>query len=154
VLVTLGGIGALLGAFTASRLVRHFGLGKTLIGARLLSAVSLLTPLAGGPMVVTIAMLMSGQLVGDFGLEIYSINEVSLRQAIVPDQLLGRVNASAQFLVGGVGPIGALLAGLLGVVIGMRPTLLIAASLSWLISCMLLLFSPLRRLREPSPVKI
>lgn len=154
VLVTLGGIGALAGAFTAGRLVQRIGLGKTLIGTKLLSVVSLLTPLAGGPMIVTIAMLIPGQLVGDFGMEIYSINEVSLRQAIVPDHLLGRVNASAQFLVEGVGPIGALLAGLLGGLIGMRSTLLIATSLSWLISCALLLFSPLRVLRRSSEVKI
>lgn len=105
-------------------------------------------------MMVTIAMLIPGQLIGDFGMEIYSINEVSLRQAIVPEHLLGRVNASVQFLVEGVGPIGALLAGLLGGLIGMRSTLLIATSLSLLISCTLLLFSPLRVLRGSSEVKI
>lgn len=150
VLVTFGGIGAFVGAFAASRLVRRIGLGRTLIGAVLLSgAASLLTPLAGGPRIVTIAMLMASQLVGDFGREIYFINAVSLRQSIIPNHLLGRVNASAQFLTEGIWPLGAILAGLLGETIGMRYTLLIGAGLGFLLSSAWLLFSPLRQLHEP-----
>ncbi len=150
VLVTFGGIGAFVGAFAASRFVRRIGLGRTLIGAALLSgAASLLTPLAGGPRIVTIAMLITSQLVGDFGREIYFINAVSLRQSIIPNHLLGRVNASAQFLTGGIWPLGAILAGLLSETIGMRYTLLIGAGLGFLLSSAWLLFSPLRRLHEP-----
>ncbi len=149
VLVTFGGIGAFVGAFAASRFVRRIGLGRTLLGAMVLSgAASLLTPLAGGPREVTIAMLMASQLVGDFGREIYSINAVSLRQSIIPNHLLGRVNASVQFLSEGIWPLGAILAGLLSETIGMRYTLLIGAGLGFLLSSVWLLFSPLRR-REP-----
>jgi len=150
VLVTFGGIGAFVAAFAASRFVRRIGLGRTLIGAALLSgAASLLTPLAGGPRIVTIAMLITSQLVGDFGREIYFINAVSLRQSIIPNHLLGRVNASAQFLTDGIWPLGAILAGLLSETIGMRYTLLIGAGLGFLLSSAWLLFSPLRRLHEP-----
>ena len=149
VLVTFGGIGAFVGAFAASRFVRRIGLGRTLLGAMVLSgAASLLTPLAGGPREVTIAMLMASHLVGDFGREIYSINAVSLRQSIIPNHLLGRVNASVQFLSEGIWPLGAILAGLLSETIGMRYTLLIGAGLGFLLSSVWLLFSPLRR-REP-----
>jgi MFS family permease len=155
VLVTFGGIGAFVGAFAAGRLVRRVGLGKTLIGAMLLSgAASLLTPLAGGPHLVIIAMLMASQLVGDFGREIYLINAVSLRQSIIPNHLLGRVNASAQFLTEGIWPLGAILAGLLSEAIGMRYTLLLGAGLGFLLSSAWLLFSPLRRLHQPSPLEI
>jgi len=150
VLVTFGGIGAFVGAFAASRFVRRVGLGRTLIGAMLLSgAAALLTPLAGGPRFVIIAMLMMSQLVGDFGREIYFINAVSLRQSIVPDHLLGRANASAQFLTEGIWPLGAILAGLLSETIGMRYTLLIGAGLGFLLSSAWLLFSPLRLPRQP-----
>ena len=150
VLVTFGGIGAFVGAFAASRFVRRIGLGRTLIGAMLLDgAASLLTPLAGGSHIVIIAMLITSQLVGDFGSEVYSINAVSLRQSIIPNHLLGRVNASAQFLTNGIWPLGAILAGLLSETIGMRYTLLIGAGLGFLLSSAWLLFSPLRRLHEP-----
>jgi MFS family permease len=150
VLVTFGGIGAFVGAFAASRFVRRIGLGRTLIGAMLLDgAASLLTPLAGGSHIVIIAMLITSQLVGDFGSEVYSINAVSLRQSIIPNHLLGRVNASAQFLTNGIWPLGAILAGLLSETIGMRYTLLIGAGLGFLFSSAWLLFSPLRGLHEP-----
>ncbi len=150
-LVTMGGLGALIGAVLASRLVRRFGLGPTLLGAMLLSgSISLTTPLAGGPKVLVVALLMTGQLVGDFGMEVYLINALSLRQSMIPDRFLGRANASANFLTGGMVTIGALLAGLLAGMIGMRLTLLIAVIAGLVISFSWLVFSPVRRLREAS----
>jgi len=41
----------------------------------------------------------------------YSVNTVSLRQAITPDLLRGRVNASMRFVMWGTMPIGSLLGG-------------------------------------------
>jgi hypothetical protein len=64
---------------------------------------------------------------------------------MIPDRFLGRANASANFLEGGMLTIGALLAGLVGGMIGMRLTLLIATIAGLLISSSLLLFSPVRR---------
>jgi MFS family permease len=145
-LVTMGGLGALIGALLAGRIVRRFRLGRTLIGAMLLSgSVSVLTPLAGGPKLLVVALLMTTQLVGDFGMEVYLIHALSLRQSMIPDRFLGRANASANFLEGGMLTIGALLAGLVGGMIGMRLTLLIATIAGLLISSSLLLFSPVRR---------
>ncbi len=147
-LVTAGGAGALPGAFAAGRFVRRFGIGRVLIGALLLSAVvSLLTPLAGGPGIVAYAMLFTGQLVGDFGLEIYFINEVSLLQLLVPDQSLGKASASMRFLVEGMIPVGAILAGMLGTVLGMRMTLL-AGCIGFCLSALWLMFSPLRTMQQ------
>jgi len=79
---------------------------------------------------------------------------VSLRQSIIPNHLLGRVNASAQFLTEGIWPLGAILAGLLSEAIGMRFTLLLGAGMGFLLSSAWLLFSPLRRLHQPSPLEI
>ena len=150
-LVTMGGLGALIGALLASRIVRHFGLSATLIGAMLLSGgVSLMTPLAGGPKILVVGLLMTSQLVGDFGMEVYLINALSLRKSMIPNRFLGRANASANFLIGGMLSIGALLAGLLGGLIGMRLTLLIGASAGLLLSSIWLIFSPIRRLGDPS----
>jgi MFS family permease len=145
-LVTMGGLGALVGALLAGRIARRFRLGRTLIGAMLLSgSVSILTPLAGGPKLLVVALLMTSQLVGDFGMEVYLIHALSLRQSLIPDRFLGRANASANFLEGGMLTIGALLAGLVGGMIGMRLTLLIATGAGLVISSSLLLFSPVRR---------
>ena len=86
---------------------------------------SLLIPLATGPVLVAVSFLLAAQLLGDVAIEIYLVNEVSLRQAIIPPRLLGRANASMQVLSEGAGPLGALLAGALGQSLGLRWTLLI-----------------------------
>jgi len=147
-LVTAGGAGALIGAFAAGRFVRRFGTGRVLIGGLLLSAVvSLLVPLAAGPGIVAYVMLFAGQLVGDFGLEIYFINEVSLLQMLVPDQSLGKASASMRFLVEGMIPVGAILAGILGTAWGIRMTLLVGC-IGFCLSALWLMFSPLRTMQQ------
>jgi Na+/melibiose symporter-like transporter len=146
ILVTMGGAGALGGALLATRATRRFGLGKTLIGGLLLDGcMTLLIPLASGPGLLAVALLIAAQLFGDGGAVLYAINEVSLRQMIVSDRLLGRVNASIYLLVMVLGPVGAMLAGLLSEFIGVRPTLLIGAG-GVLCSFVWLLFSPIRTL--------
>lgn len=146
-LITMGGIGGLLGASVTSKISARLGVGVTLIGSGILNgAMTMLTPLAKGSAVVIIGLLMLSQLAGDFGLAIFGINEVSLRQSIVPNQQLGRVNAGMQFLVGGGSALGAIMAGLLSEIVGIRQTLLMGAS-GILIASIWLLFSSLRKLR-------
>lgn len=126
--IALGGVGDLCGALLAQPVVQRFGLRRTLIGATLLSGlISLLVPLAAGPLTVAIAMLMTSQLLSDGLRSIFAINEMSLRQTITPDRLLGRVTASMNLMVGGIGPLGALVGGFLGQTLGLRPTLVVAA---------------------------
>jgi MFS family permease len=147
-LVGLGGISALGGAIAAGWAVRRLGLGRALIGSLAgYGGLGVLMPLAHGPVWVAFAFMGVPQLFGDVMIAIFLINEVSVRQGLVPPQLLGRANASMQVVVGALGPAGAVLGGSLGGVIGLRPTLAIgvggvtAASL-WLV------FSPIRSLRE------
>jgi len=149
VLVGSGGIGALVGTLLAGQVTGRFGLGPTLIGGLLTSSVlALLIPLAGGTKLVAVSLLAASQFLGDLALAIFFITELSLRQAITPDHVLGRVNASFQFLVGGTGTLGLLTGGLLGEVIGLRPSVAVAA-VGGLLACLWLLFSPIRRIRQP-----
>jgi len=90
---------------------------------------------------------MLAWLVGGLTTVVYNVNQVSLRQAITPDRLQGRVSATFRVIVWGVSPIGAVVGGLLGEVIGLRATLLVGAigvflEFGWL------LFSPVRLLRQ------
>ncbi|MGI8587676.1 MAG: MFS transporter [Chloroflexia bacterium] len=145
-LITAGGLGALPGALLAERLSRRYGVGRTIIGALAFSvAFAPLTPLAGAFGLPPVGFLLAAQFFGDFGLVIYFINALSLRQSLVPDRLLGRANASMQFLEGGVAPLGALLAGALAEGIGPRATLWIASA-GFAVSALWLLRGPLRSL--------
>jgi hypothetical protein len=75
---------------------------------------------------------------GNFGWVIYNINATSVRQAVTPMILQGRMNATFGFLVTGMLPLGALTGGALGEFLGLRTAISIAAagsllSILWLI---------------------
>jgi MFS family permease len=145
--IAVGGATALFGTMLAERLARRYGLGPTLIGAAAVAGVAgLLPPLARGPVPVCAAILGAAQLC-DVAWPVYNINELSLRQAIAPGRLLGRVNSAMHLVFRGVLPVGAFAGGLLAEAIGVRLALLVGAS-GFLLSTLLLLFSPVRRLRE------
>jgi hypothetical protein len=76
----------------------------------------------------------------------YNINQVSLRQAICPPYLQGRMNASVRFMIWGTMPIGGLLGGALGTTLGLRPTLWVAAAGS-LSAFLWIRFSPVPSVR-------
>ena len=82
----------------------------------------------------------------------YNINQVSVRQAICPRRLQGRMNASVRFLVWGTLPLGGFLGGVLGSTIGIRPTLWVAAA-GQTLAFLWLLPSPIPSMREmPEPL--
>ncbi len=73
--------------------------------------------------------------------------QVSFRQRLCPEYLLGRMNASMRFLVWGTMPLGGLLGGVLGSTVGVRPALLVAA-VGQSLAFLWIFFSPLRAVRE------
>jgi hypothetical protein len=102
---------------------------------------------------LAVLLLLLSSFTGNLGWVLYNINEVSLRQAITPAQLLGRTNATLSFLVAGMIPLGFLAGGALGELIGMRTTIALAA-LGSLASTLWLLFSPVRGIfRIPEAVE-
>ena len=143
-LVATGGLSALLGAIMAERVIQRFGLGKTVgLGLFMYGATSLLIPLAGGSVTFALLLLFLSQLLGDASISIYFIAEVSLHQSLVSSNLLGRTNATMQFLSQGVAPLGALLAGILGGMIWLRLTIFIGV-LGVMLAGAWLLISPVR----------
>lgn len=123
-----GAVGTLVGALMAERVARALGLGRAILVSMALACVApLLIPLATGPLYVVIALLVTAFFINGVGLAISNVHVVSLRQAVTPSHLLGRMNASYRFFVYGAIPLGSLFGGLLGDHLGVRPTLLVAA---------------------------
>ena len=83
----------------------------------------------------------------------HNVNQVSLRQAITPARLHGRMNATMRFLVWGTMPLGSLLGGVLGGAIGLRPTLWVGA-VGGLLAVLPLLLSPVRSLSSIEDAKL
>jgi predicted MFS family arabinose efflux permease len=98
-----------------------------------------------GPLLLAILLLILAEGSVQFGALLYRINSLSLRQRLTPDRLLGRVSATSAFLTQGVGPLGALLGGVLGQTIGLRSTVVVAG-LGTLFAFVWVLASPVRSL--------
>lgn len=146
--IAMGGVGNLAGAFLVGPIVRRFGLGPALFGSLILGSLAVfLIPLAAGPLWMPVIFLVAAQFFGDALHTIYEVNEISLRQAITPDRILGRMNASMQFMLAGLAPLGAIAGGLLAENLGIRSTLFIAST-GILLSTLWVFFSPIPRLRE------
>ncbi len=97
---------------------------------------------------------MLAQLCGDALQVIYLVTQVSVRQGLTPDRLLGRVSTSIQLLVVGVAPLGALVGGGLAEVIGARATLLVA-SIGIVLAAGWVMISPVRALSDqPEPAQV
>jgi MFS family permease len=146
-----GNVGFLVGAVLSSRIVARIGLGNTIVWSMVVSGLGgLLIPLA--PKGDAVPLLIAGQFILSFGIPVYNINQVSLRQAIAPTHIQGRMNATMRFIVWGTIPIGSLIGGVLGTSIGLRSTLWAGAGVQAL-AFVWVLFSPVARLSEvPEPV--
>ncbi len=128
IVVSAGGIGALIGSLLAGRVQKRLGLGRTITVMLVLSGLNnLLIPLAAYSGAFAPFVLIAAQIVGDGAMLIFFINETSLRQILVPDRLLGRTNATFGFLAQGVAPIGALVAGTLAASVGAPAVLWVAS---------------------------
>lgn len=138
-----GAAGSLIGSLVANRLVRRFDSARTLIGAAVVSGVGYLIMAAaqGWPLAAP-AYALVGVAVG-----IGAVVSVALRQRLTPPEAMGRVGAAARGIVWGAAPVGALLAGVLAALAGLRLPLVLAGGLQCLVA--VLLARPLiRSLRE------
>ncbi|HUR04172.1 MAG TPA: MFS transporter, partial [Nonomuraea sp.] len=153
VVFTIGGLGGLLGATLAARIGRLVGLGRTMIGAIGLAACGELgIALAGGPPLVVLAIVGAGEATVQGAAVVFGVNGVSLRQAVTPDRLRGRVNATMRTLRTGLVPLGALLGGAVAARFGLRPAVTVAG-VGTLLAVLWPLLSPVRGLRvAPEPV--
>jgi MFS family permease len=151
VIISAGGLGSLVGSFFASRVIARLGFGPALIWtATGASIVGVLTPLAGGPPMLAVLMVFLPQLVGDCLQTIEGVAELSLIQGVVPDRIIGRVNATLEVFSHGIAyPLGALLAATLAGWIGVRGGIAIGWA-GMAVSILLLVLSPLPRVRQPS----
>ena len=146
IIFAIGNIGVLLGALTGGRLAKAFGTGPVIIATAMLGGVALLLiPLA--PVDDPFWFLVVGGIIGGFSTVVYNVNQVGLRQAITPDRMLGRMNATMRLIVWGTIPIGAMVGGLLGTLIGLQAALWVSATGAFL-SFLPVFFSPVRTLRE------
>jgi len=144
-----GGLGCVLAAAFAERLSGRFGVGPVIVHGIILTALAWQAfGLIAGPVWLATLLLGAAMLVFDFGAVLFGINYLSLRQAITPDRLLGRMTATMRFLTVAAAPLGSLAGGALATAIGLRATLLTIGVLGLILSCGAVIWSPVRRHRK------
>ncbi|MCQ2000159.1 MFS transporter [Arthrobacter zhaoxinii] len=140
------GVGGLAGALATRRVTLWLGEGRTIwLSMALTAPFALLLPAAQDGWSVWLGAAGLGLV--SFGVVIYNVTQVSFRQRVTPDRLLGRMNATMRFLVWGTQPVGALLGGVLGQFYGAEAALWIAGTAA----CAAFLpvaLSPLRKMRQ------
>jgi MFS family permease len=146
----VGGASSLLAALFARRLTSRLGIGRTMIGGLLLTAVGiLLLPLAHGAGILAFALLIGQQVIGDGGATIFEINQSSLRQKLAPARALGRINAATRSAGLGTTLVGIAVGALLAQSSGYRIALLTGAAAT-LLGALVLMSDPYLRSANPA----
>ena len=148
----VGSCGSIAGALAANRLQRRLGVGPTIIATAVLFSLSgLAYPLA--PRGFPLPVLMAAQATFGFGGVAYNITQVSLRQAITPERLQGRMNAAMRWIVWGTIPLGSLAGGAIADAFTLHAALWVAA-IGGLFTFLPVLLSSVRSIAGmPSPVE-
>jgi MFS family permease len=145
-----GAIGAVLGAVVASRVGRNIGIGPSYaLGLLVFSGSWILVPLAtpGWPLVVVAGLVLVSEFIGGLGVMILDINAGAIIPARTPHAIRSRVTGGWRFVNMGIRPIGAVVGGLAGGLIGVRETMFVA-TIGALCGMLFLIRSPVLSLHE------
>jgi predicted MFS family arabinose efflux permease len=146
-----GAVGGVLGSVLCKRLTSRLGAGLVYVVGCLVFTVPLaLVPLASpGPGLATLLMLFAACFCSGFGVMVLDISIAAIFGVVIPDTMRARVAGAFQAMNYGTRPAGALLGGVLGTELGLRPALWIAVA-GGILGSLLLFPSPLPRFRMPS----
>jgi MFS family permease len=148
---SIGSVGVLLAALVTGRITARVGVGRTLVLAAFGFSLSGLPVALAPDNLIFAAMALFAFAGGFFGVA-WNINQVSLRQSITPPRMQGRMNATMRFIVWGTIPLGAIIGGALGDIIGLHATIWVGA-IGGLCAFLPVALSPVRRIvTMPEPV--
>jgi MFS family permease len=115
-------VGGLLGSLVAARVARLVGTARVAVGTMVLSALAYLVfGLSSEPWLAGVMFGLVGWLT-----VVFNVVLGSLRQALTPDRLLGRVISAFRLFSYGVVPLGSLLGGALARAYGLRAPFVVA----------------------------
>ncbi len=138
------GVGMLVGALLAARLMQSLSIGMAIAMGPFVSvaaaAVMVATLWVPSPLLVGAAFFLFGA-----GPILWTISQTTLRQTVTPEALLGRVSALFMTASAGARPIGAAIGGAVGAASGPEAAILLAA-LGFMVQAVVITWSPVPRL--------
>lgn len=149
IVAALGGIGALAGASVAGRIARRLGVGRTMIvGLAGMTLGATLIPLApANAIALATAILIGQQLISDSFVTVFDVLNRSVTQSITEPRVLGRVNATLDFITTVVALLASIGGGIIGELFGLRAAMAVAV-LGGVAAVLLVWFSPVRLMRS------
>ena len=149
VVLAVGGVGAVVGN-SLSHLVGRWGAGRAIVLERVVEPLGWTLVALAATGTAGWVMVGAAQFVVWLALGVSGPNEMGYRQAVTPDRLQGRMNATIRSLNWGMLTIGAPVGGLLAEQIGYRPAIGLAV-LGMAVAATVAVLSPLRHARHPEP---
>ncbi len=151
VVIGAGAVGGMIASLTAKPLGSRLGIGRVYVaGCFVFTAPLALVPLAasvhGG---AVLALLFCAEFTSGFGVMVLDISIAAISAVVIPHAMRSRVSGAFQAMNYGTRPAGALLGGLLGSELGLRPALWIAVA-GGVAGALLLVPSPLPAFRMPA----
>jgi MFS family permease len=142
------GVGGVVSSVSVGRVLTGLGYGPSLVAGYGVAAVAIFCiPLVPGPAVKATSLFLLVYFVAGYAIVGTNIAMATMRQVASPPSLQGRVNASFRFAIGALMPVSALLAGLLGETLGLRPTLFVCGA-GMPISVIWVALSPTRKVKD------
>ncbi|MEU9830718.1 MFS transporter [Streptosporangium sp. NPDC048047] len=146
VLFSVVSVGGLTGAALVGPMSRRIGSARIIwLSIMVTSPFTALVPLTEPGWRVSLFAI--GAFIQSIGVVLYNVGQVTFRQSVTPERMLGRMNATMRFLVWGTLPIGGLVGGLLGEQFGARATLWVVVGVT-LLAVVPPVLSPLRTMRD------
>jgi Major Facilitator Superfamily. len=147
------GLGSLAAASVTARLNARFGMGPTMLAGLGGTGVAyLVMGSANGSYLAASVCFGGGLFLLDLAGMVFFINYLSLRQAVTPDRLLGRVTATMISLTVATAQLGGLAGGWIAEHFGLRAAMIFAGAGALLLAPLVTWVSPIARLRElPGP---
>jgi predicted MFS family arabinose efflux permease len=134
-----GGAASFVGAALTTRTTDKLGIGRAMaLGLAAMGVGFSLLTFAHGAGLISIALLVGQQLIGDSFGTIYFVTQMSLIQKIAPPRMLGRVVAGIRFLGLGAGLLGALFGALIGSFAGLRYAIAFGAILLFIAAAIIM----------------
>jgi MFS family permease len=143
---TLGSIGVVSGALVASRLTKAAGVGPVIVLSAVGEGLSWLPVAIAPDSLLFVGLTTTIVALSFFGMT-WNVNAMSLRQAITPAGMRGRMNATMRFVSWGTIPVGYAIGGFLGGVIGLHSTIWVGA-LGAIVTFVPVALSPIWRIRR------
>jgi MFS family permease len=143
----IANVGYLGGAMTASRVAGRIGVGPAIWAGALCGVALLLVPLAPQNANDAFVFIVVAETILAYGVVLYNVTQVSMRQAITPERLQGRMNSVMRFIVWGVMPLGTLLGGTVATAVDLRAAIWAGAA-GTAVAWVPLLLGPIWSLRE------